>query len=551
MKASRNSGGVAANRRAKGARHDAPKLTSPRVAGSPEVLRYWIAHHAGRNPDKAFVHSIEQNKTLTYSQLHEVTIRLAGYLERAGVGANDRVALLSNNSIEHLATYLGVMAYGATVCTINVEMNAAYFEEILNGLAPRLVLFEKGVGFEHLVDQTTGKWSALGDWQPDGGGEGLFAELAGSEAADVSETSAGRNDDACIFFTSGTSAKPKGVILSFGELLDNVEPIADAFGITVDDRVLDFRSYNWASAQIQSCLAPLSRGATVVMARKFSQSRFFGWVQEHRATITAGNPTTISMLMNLTADITAADMPTLRFVTSSSAPLLAEEGKRFEARFGIPVAQGYGASEVGWIAGSNEAICRIGSVGKPLPYHDLRIVDDGGQALPPGKVGLVELGNDPGRSYRYVTEDGSIKVNAKGRIRTGDLGRLDDDGFLFITGREKDLIIRGGVNIAPVEIDQVLMQRPEIAEAATIGVPDKIYGEEVVSYVVVRPGEHITDAMLIAHCRKSLAAFKTPKRILFRDSLPKTARGKMDRNALIDDWKRQRVDLEAPTNPRG
>jgi acyl-coenzyme A synthetase/AMP-(fatty) acid ligase len=511
-----------------------------RDVAASKLLQHWFERHAGRLADKVFLDSIDQDKAITYGQLLETAQRLSRYLGQAGIGANDRVALLSNNSLEHLTTYLGVMAHGATICTINVEMNAAYFEDILNGLRPKLVLFEDGAVAGDLADRTPGAWRALGLWQAEGG-TGLFADLAGLDGGGWSDNPTDRRDDACIYYTSGTSARPKGVVLSFAELLDNVAPIADAFGITEDDRLLDFRSYNWASAQILSGLAPLAKGASVAMARKFSRSRFFGWIRTHEATIAAGNPTTLSMLMRNEDGVSGADLPTLRFMTSSSAPLTVEEAKRFEDRFEVPIGQGYGTSEAGWIAGSNETSRRLGSVGRPLPYHELRIVGGDGRPLPAGEAGLVELGNDPDREYRYVSEDGTVKVHARGRFRTGDLGYLDDDGYLFVTGRERDLIIRGGVNIAPLEIDGVLMRRAEIAEAATVGIPDSIYGEEVVSYVVVKPDARIGEAALLAHCGAYLPAFKAPKAIRFTDSLPKTARGKIDRKSLIEDWQRARA----------
>lgn len=511
-------------------------------AAAANLLRHWLERNAARAPDKAFIRSIDQHdKTISNRQLLETARRLSGHLADAGIGANGRVALLSNNAIEHLVAYLGVMAHGATICTINVEMNAAYFEDILNGLSPRLVLFEDGAVSPELANATPGVWQALGDWQAQGG-TGLFAALADREDDDDWRGGPiGRADDACIYYTSGTSARPKGVVLSFGELFDNIEPLADAFGIGEDDRLLDFRSYNWASAQILSGLAPLARGASVAMARKFSRSRFFGWIRDTGATIAAGNPTTLNMLMSGDDALTGADLPTLRFITSSSAPLTLEEARRFEARFEIPIGQGYGTSEAGWIAGSDEATRRLGSVGKPLPYHDLKIVDGEGRALPVGEVGFVELGNDPARDYRYVDPGGAVKVHATGRFRTGDLGYLDADGYLFITGRERDLIIRGGVNIAPIEIDGVLLQRGEVAEAATVGVPDPIYGEAVVSYVVLKPGAGIGEAALLKHCGTALPAFKTPERILVRDALPKTERGKIDRKALIAEWARERA----------
>jgi len=157
--------------------------------------------------------------------------------------------------------------------------------------------------------------------------------------------------------------------------------------------------------------------------------------------------------------------------------------------------------------------------------------------LPPGEIGYVELGGWPDHPFRYLGDDGDIKVHSRGRFRTGDLGRLDADGFLMLTGREKEQIIRGGVKISPVEIDSYLMQNPDVIEAATVGVPDPIYGEEVVSYVVTRLGAVADAAELLRYCATVLPAFKAPKRIVISSaSLPKTERGKLDRKALVQRW---------------
>jgi long-chain acyl-CoA synthetase len=218
--------------------------------------------------------------------------------------------------------------------------------------------------------------------------------------------------------------------------------------------------------------------------------------------------------------------------------LLVEEWRRFEERFGISVAQGYGTSETGWIAGCSEKTRRFGSVGMPMPYHRLCIVDREGRVCPPGETGQVEVGGFDGNAYRYVDEDGEIRINALGRTRTGDLGYLDADGYLYLTGREKELIIRGGVNISPLEIDNLLLQMPGIAEAATIGVPDRVYGEEVVSYVVLAPGATLAASDILQFCAERIAAFKAPKQIVLCAELPKTERGKLDRKALGLAWQR-------------
>jgi acyl-coenzyme A synthetase/AMP-(fatty) acid ligase len=347
------------------------------------------------------------------------------------------------------------------------------------------------------------------------------------------------DDDAVIVFTSGTTARPKGVVLNFREYLLNVDPAADGFGISADDRVYDFRPFSWASAQLLGALVPLNRGATLVLAEKFSASRFFTHLRDHGATVAAGNPTTINILLNTETPAHRDNLPALRFITSSSAPLTLEEWKRFEQKFGIPIAQGCGASEVNWIAAIAGEQRRLGTVGRPLAYHDLAIVDGDGARLPAGEIGYVEVGGFADHPYRYLGEDGGIKVHCQGRIRTGDLGCLDADGFLILTGREKELIIRGGAKISPVEIDSCLMQRDDVIEAATVGVPDAIYGEEVVSYVVARPGADVDAAEILRYCGAVLPAFKAPKEIVISASLPKNEHGKLDRRALAQRWKQK------------
>jgi long-chain acyl-CoA synthetase len=345
------------------------------------------------------------------------------------------------------------------------------------------------------------------------------------------------DDDAVILFTSGTSAKPKGVVLNFREYLSNIDPLAEGFGIAAGDRLYDFRPFSWASAQLLGALAPVNRGATLVLAEKFSASRFFTHLRDRGVTIAAGNPTTLNILLNTAAEARHDDLLALRFITSSSAPLLLDEWKRFEERFGVPVAQGYGASEASWIAAIPGERRRLGTVGQPFAYHDLAIVDGEGRRLPAGEIGHVELGGWPEHPFRYLTEDGAIRTHSRGRFRTGDIGSLDADGFLTLTGREKELIIRGGAKISPMEIDSCLMQCAEVIEAATIGIPDAVYGEEVVSYVVTRPGAGLDADALLKHCAARLPAFKTPKQIVLSVSLPKTERGKLDRRALVESWK--------------
>ena len=502
-------------------------------AGS-NLLQSWIVRAAQRAPEKPWIVSAEDGRVVSYGQLRDFAGRFAAFLRDRGLGRNDRVALLANNSIEHLVSYFGVMAAGATICTIHVEMNRNQLDNIFARLRPHLILYQDGLGLDDLLAGATVPRIRLGRFDQ-AAPETLFAELARCAPSDAA-IPASPDDDAVILFTSGTSARPKGVILNFREHLGNIDPTAEGFGITADDRVYDFRSFNWASAQLLGALVPVNRGATLVMAQKFSASRFFQHVRDHGVTVAAGNPTTVNILLNAEEKAHRDNVPTLRFITSSSAPLTLEEWRRFEQKFGIPIAQGYGSSETGWIAAVTGEERRLGTVGRPFAYHDLAIVDGEGRRLPPGESGYVEVGGFAGHPYRSLADDGGVTVASRGRIRTGDLGSLDADGFLSLTGREKELIIRGGAKISPVEIDSCLMQRADVIEAATVGVPDAVYGEEVVSYVVARPGAQIDVDELLRYCGTVLPAFKAPKQIVISASLPKTERGKLDRKALLRRW---------------
>jgi acyl-CoA synthetase (AMP-forming)/AMP-acid ligase II len=504
------------------------------------LLQSWIARAAARSPRKPWVIAADDGRTLDYARLHDFAGRFAACLKRRGIGPNDRVVLLADNSIAQLLCYFGVMAAGATVCTVHVEMNRNQLGGILDRLKPKLILYQEDLRLDEALASAAAPRLPIGaDDAP--GADTLFGEIACCAPSEP-EHAARPDHDAVILFTSGTSAKPKGVVLSFREFLSNIDPVAEGFGLTADDRLYDFRPFSWASAQLLGALAPVNRGATLVLAQKFSASRFFTHLSDHGVTVATGNPTTLNILLNSEARPERDALPKLRFVTSSSAPLLLDEWKRFEQKFGIRVAQGYGASEANWIAAIAGEARRLGTVGRPFAYHDVAIVDGDGRRLPAGEIGSVELGGWPDHPFRYLAEDGEIRVHGRGRIRTGDIGCLDADGFLLLTGREKELIIRGGAKISPVEIDAYLMQCADVIEAATVGVPDPIYGEEVVSYVVARPGAALDTAAVLRLCAAALPAFKAPKQIMLATALPKTERGKLDRKALVERWKTRSPD---------
>src|SRR5215208_3112653 len=391
----------------------------------PQLLRDWIGQAALRDPRKPWIVSADDGRTLTYGQLRDLCARIASVLHERGITAQDRVALLANNSIEHLLCYFGVMSYGATVCTVHVEMNRNQLDDIFARLKPKLILCQHDLQLDELFAGVPAPRLPLGAWDSAASGT-FYGEVAAAQPSEA-QSAASPEDDAVILFTSGTSARSKGVVLNYREHLANIDPTADGFGITADDRVYDFRPFNWASAQLLGALVPVNRGATLVMAQKFSASRFFPHIRDHRVTIGAGNPTTVNILLNGDSALHRDTLPSLRFITSSSAPLTVEEWHRFEQHFNIPIAQGYGSSETGWIAAIPGEQRRVGTVGRPFRYHDLAVVDAEGQRLTIGVVGRVEIGGFGNHDYRYLAEDGSIQASSRGRFLTGDLGRLDAD----------------------------------------------------------------------------------------------------------------------------
>jgi acyl-coenzyme A synthetase/AMP-(fatty) acid ligase len=245
-------------------------------------------------------------------------------------------------------------------------------------------------------------------------------------------------------------------------------------------------------------------------------------------------PTVVNMLLNKPLGYTAKDIPTLRLMSCSTAPLTAQQWMQFEEMYGVTLLQFYGMSETGWICGNRHYAKKMGTVGLPAPHQELKIVDPSGNECPPDVEGEITVGG-PQMFLGYLRDDGSIDPLHGKRMKTGDLGIKDADGFIRVTGRTKDLIIRGGVNIAPLEVDEILIKHPGIAEAAAVGVPDKIYGEEVVCYVVAKD-RTLTEASVLEHCRQFLPPAKTPKQVLIVPDLPKSERGKVLRDKLKEGW---------------
>ena len=507
-------------------------------------VRALLDAYRARDPGRVALVDLDQERSITWGALHEEANRIANFLAARGIGRGDYVAVLSEERLEKLIVWMGVWRAGAAICPINVEMNIGYIAPILRGIGPKLTLFHEAMDGARMTEGVGGEVLRFGRWEKGAAGDPeadeFFARIALVPASPELDFDNAADDIGSIYCTSGTTDEPKLFVCDMlGHWLFGLSTI-DFLGLTEDDRTLEYRSFGWNSAQGASLLPWMQTGCTLHFARRFSRGRFFDWIRDNRITFSIGIPTVINMLLDDPVEIDPAGIASLRFMSSSTAPLAPERWRQFEDRYGITLLQFYGCSEGGWVCGNRHDYCRKGTVGPPAKHQEFLIVDEDGGRCPPGVEGEVTLGG-PQCVVAAMGIDGAWEDLKGRRIHLGDLAVMDEDGFITVTGRLKDLIIRGGVNIAPAEIDNVLLRHPGVHEAAAVGVPDPIYGEEVVCYVVGRSGGNLTAADITAHCKASLPDYRVPKEVHFVDALPKNDRGKVRRPDLRELWERGRA----------
>jgi acyl-CoA synthetase (AMP-forming)/AMP-acid ligase II len=495
---------------------------------------------AASQPDKTALVDLEQGTSLTYAALHAHVNRIARFLADRGIGPGDKVGLLSGDNLEKLVAWLGVWRAGAAVCPLNVELNADYISGMLQMIEPKLVLWHRDLDGPALCEGVDTETIEMAQTDPGPGEakEEFFTQVAAAPDGPPVDADYGPDDLAAIFCTSGTTSRPKLIVHRHMSYWLSGLSTLDMLGLTPEDKTLEYRSFGWNSAQILSLMPWLQMGHTLHIAPKFSHHRFFEWIQEHGITFAAGVPTVVNMLLNEPTGITADDIPSLRLMTCSTAPLSPAQWRRFEEMYGVRLLQLYGMSEAGWICGNRHDDRKMGTVGRPARYQQFQIVDGEGNPCPAGSEGEVTIGG-PQVCYGTISPEGEFEDWTGGRFKTGDLAVMDEDGYVTVTGRTKDLIVRGGVNISPLEIDHVLMRHQGVHEAAAVGVPDDIYGEEVVCYVVPRKDADVTADQLTVYCTDHLPTPKLPKAFYFVDALPKNDRGKIRRDDLKRIWNEQ------------
>ena len=482
-----------------------------------------------------------EGRRFTNVDQHRAGCRVAHALRRLGVEPGDRVVVMLPNCPEVMQSYGGVLRAGAVIVPVIFLLGEAEVAHIAADSEAKVVITSSDMVGK--IEKQIGVIPTLRHvLLVDGGGQGglrSFAEEIAGESDHCEAVPRGDGDLAVILYTSGTTGTPKGVALSHANLESNARASAMLYEL---DRerwsvgVLPLsHSYGLTLMNAGHIL-----GTRTALLRWFNPEDVFRTIQEFRAEAMSGVPTMFVYLLNY-PDAGAYDTSTMRVWGSGAAPLPVEIVEPFERRFGGKLLEGYGLTEASPVVSAHRlsGVRKLGSVGQPIPGVTVSIRDDHDSAMPSGELGEVCVQGPNVMVGYYRNPDETARTIRDGWLHTGDMGRLDADNFLYIVERKKDLIIRGGFNIYPRDVEEALYALPAVAEAAVIGLPDPLMGEEVVAFVVLKSGQTASAAQVIAFCQSRLAKYKCPKEIRFVDALPKSPVGKILRKELRSQARRQ------------
>jgi sulfoacetate-CoA ligase len=496
------------------------------------TLRDAIDTHAAAHPEAPCVLAPEPNAVLTYGDLARVGAELGAYLAHEGIPPGSIVSFMLPNGIAAASIFLGAMYAGYIVSPVNLLAQDAQLEYTLAHSGTRLVF-----AAPEFVDRLRTLFRRAKNPAPIRPTDPDRLELPQHSQASLAPVDP--QTPAMLMYTSGTTGQPKGVLLSHWNMVYAGRAVAQAQAMTSSDRVLSSLPLYHINGQCIATVSPVVSGGSIVMPHRFSASQWWPLVERYRPTWLNMVPTIIAYLLNgpdLTA-LQAAACRAIRFGRSASAPLPLEQHRAFEARFGISVIEAMGLTETASVAFANPldpSRRKYGSAGLSLGV-EARVVAADGEVLGAEEQGEIEVrGESVMEGYYRDPELSARLTSADGWLATGDLGYRDSDGFYFITGRRKELIIKGGENIAPREIDEALLRHPAVLEAAAVGIPDPNYGQDILACIVLKPGARCDEAELRAHCLAQLGRYKTPRLLRFVAALPKGPSGKVQRLRLLE-----------------
>ncbi|MEO8702096.1 MAG: AMP-binding protein [Kofleriaceae bacterium] len=503
-----------------------------------------VMFHAAAHPDKeALVEYGEAGvRRLTWGELDATINRLANALVARGARGGSRVALMLPNGSEYLIAQQALARLGATAVQIGYRLKPAEVAYILSNSEPTATIVDS----EFLVAMTDARGQAkvTGPMIVVGGNGTLSAgdtdwahALSAASPGVPAKQSKGGDGGGVIVYTSGTTGKPKGANRSWKKTgFESVAEMILNVGMTAEDRHLVVCPLYHSAAPAFVAIM-MSLGATVVLMNHFDPEGALDIIQRERVTCSLMVPTMLIRIANLPeATIAKYDTASLRWVMSGAAPLTTEAARRFMNLFGRKLWNFYGATETGLVtlASPDDHVDRPGTIGRALRGNEIRLLDDAGQEVARGEIGELYARNSTLMSGYHNNDEATSSAQREGFYSVGDLGRIDANGYYYLESRKHDMVISGGVNIYPREIEDHLNTHPAILEAAVIGVPDPEWGETLRAFIVRRGSQHISETEVIDYCRQHLADFKRPRKVTFLEELPRNPTGKILKRELRD-----------------
>ncbi|WP_216828727.1 o-succinylbenzoate--CoA ligase [Alkalihalobacterium elongatum] len=471
------------------------------------------------------------NESTTFRELHQKVNQFAHSLSQQGIEKGDTIALLLGNSPEFVIAYYGTLSAGATVVPVNPTFTAREIEYILSNSKAKGVIADASLHTTLSEVQQNVTSLAFTVYSKPVEGELAFDSFINHTIEKFDGPVVEEDDVAVILYTSGTTGSPKGVMLTHKNLQSNAEAVRELFEMTAEDRVVTVLPIFHVFCMTVCFNASILTGATMLLLPKFSPQEVVETIAKEKATIFAGVPTMYNFLLQIPT--TKEQFSSLRICMSGGASLPVAIINKFKEHTGIQIQEGYGLSEAAPVTAFNpiHGVCKPGSIGVNIPFVENKVVDPDGVEVPRGEVGeLIVKGPNVMKGYLGMPEQ-TARTIKDGWLYTGDMATMDEEGYIYIVDRKKDMIIVGGYNVYPREIEEVLYDHVDIVEVAVVGVPDESYGEAVKAFVVSK-NPVLTENDLKEYLTDKLVKYKRPQSIEFLSELPKNTTGKILRKNL-------------------